>query len=115
MIITLAWLKKVNACEDGVTWFETNYGKSAELKPLCRRLLKENRFVWADWVLTAKMKRIQLIDYAIYSASLVLPIFEKEYPNDARPRQAIEAAKTYLKTHSARNADRAAEMLKTKL
>ena len=29
-------------------------------------------------------------------AELVLPIFEKHYPNDDRPRKAIEAAKAYL-------------------
>jgi hypothetical protein len=34
---------------------------------------------------------------AIYAAELVIDIFEKQYPNDKRPRNAIEAAKTYLK------------------
>ena len=33
---------------------------------------------------------------AIYSAELVLPNFEKEYPDDDRPRKAIEAAKKVL-------------------
>jgi hypothetical protein len=34
---------------------------------------------------------------AIYAAKLVLPIFEKEYPDDKRPRQAIKAKEMWLK------------------
>ena len=34
---------------------------------------------------------------AIFSAELVIEIFEKKFPNDGRPRKAIEAAKAYLK------------------
>ena len=33
---------------------------------------------------------------AIYCAELVLPIFEKRYPEDKRPREAIEAAKAFI-------------------
>ena len=34
---------------------------------------------------------------AIYAAELALPIFEEEYPDDKRPRNAIETAKKYLR------------------
>ncbi|MCP3966600.1 MAG: hypothetical protein GY718_09660 [Lentisphaerae bacterium] len=37
------------------------------------------------------------IELSIYSASLVLDNYEKVYPNDKRPREAIDAAKEYLK------------------
>jgi len=37
------------------------------------------------------------IALAIFSAELVIDNFEKEYPNDDRPRKAIEAAKKVLK------------------
>ena len=43
------------------------------------------------------------VSLAIYAAKLVLPIFEKEYPDDKRPRGAIEAAVKYLKNHSKKN------------
>lgn len=36
------------------------------------------------------------VKLAIYSAELVIDIFEKQYPDDKRPRLAIEAAKAYL-------------------
>lgn len=37
---------------------------------------------------------------AIYAAELVIKMYEKEYPNDDRPRKAIEAAKKWLKKPS---------------
>ena len=50
---------------------------------------------------------------AVYFAEEVLPIFEKEYPNDSRPRNAIDAAKAWLnnpckETAAAANDDAAA-------
>ncbi len=38
-------------------------------------------------------KEIRL--FACYSAERVLPIFEKQYPEDKRPRQAIEVSRRY--------------------
>ena len=43
------------------------------------------------------------VSLAIYAAELVIDIFEKEYPNDKRPRNAIEAAKKVLKNDTAKN------------
>ena len=43
------------------------------------------------------------IALAIYSAELVLPNFEKEYPDDDRPRKAIEAAKKVLENDTKKN------------
>ena len=40
---------------------------------------------------------------AIYSAELVLANYEKEYPNDKRPRKAIQAAKKVLKNDNEKN------------
>ena len=50
---------------------------------------------------------------AIQCAEKVLFMFEKEYPNDKRPRQAIEAAKKYLEDPTEENrkiADNASQM-----
>jgi len=40
---------------------------------------------------------------AIFSAELVLDIFEKQYPGDLRPRNAIKAAKKVLKNDNEKN------------
>ncbi len=39
---------------------------------------------------------IQKQKFAIYCAELVLPIYEKEYPNDSRVKDCIEATKLYI-------------------
>ena len=40
---------------------------------------------------------------SIYAAELVIDIYEKQYPNDDRPRKAIEAAKAVLKNDTEAN------------
>jgi hypothetical protein len=43
------------------------------------------------------------VAFAIYAAELVIDIYEKKYPGDKRPRQAIEAAKKVLKSDTKKN------------
>ena len=52
--------------------------------------------------------KIDSVEMAIYAAELVIDHYEKEYPNDKRPRQAIEAAKAYLANPTNANAYAAA-------
>jgi hypothetical protein len=47
---------------------------------------------------------------SIFAAELVLPKFEEAFPDDARPRKAIEAAKYWLNCHvAAKDAAKSAE------
>ena len=46
--------------------------------------------------------------FAADCAAHVLPIFEKAYPNDKRPREAINAARAYARNPSEANRDRRA-------
>jgi hypothetical protein len=46
-------------------------------------------------------------ELAIYAAELVIDIYEKQYPNDKRPREAIEAAKKVLEKDTKKNRDAA--------
>ena len=43
------------------------------------------------------------VSLAIFSAKLVIGIYEKQYPNDDRPRKAIEAAVRYQKNPTKKN------------
>ena len=43
------------------------------------------------------------IALAIYSAELVIKYFEDKYPDDKRPRKAIQAARKYLKNPTLKN------------
>ena len=54
------------------------------------------------------MKRQQSLRYAIYTARQVLDIFEKIYPDDKRPREAINAAFKCLESDTKKNRQLAA-------
>lgn len=43
------------------------------------------------------------VEIAIFAAEQVIEVFEKKYPNDDRPRKAIEAAKAWSKDPSDKN------------
>ena len=45
----------------------------------------------------------EAVEYAIIQAESVLHIFEKEFPDDKRPRQAIEAARKWWREPSEAN------------
>ena len=44
------------------------------------------------------------VAFAIYAAEQVIKVYEDKYPNDSRPRDAIKAAKAYLKDPTKDNA-----------
>jgi len=50
-----------------------------------------------------KWQKKDSVALAIYSAELCIDNFEKEYPEDERPREAIEAAKKWLKNPTKQN------------
>ena len=53
---------------------------------------------WMIWGLsrTGNLDKPLAVQIAIACAEHVLPLFEKKYPNDQRPRRALEAAKAWL-------------------
>ena len=52
--------------------------------------------------------KMESVKMAVYSARLVLPIFEKERPDSKRPRAAIEAAEAWIDNPTKKNAYAAA-------
>ena len=98
MIINKQWLKKNKACTEGYQWFIQRYKGDTDVCELLTALAKDNRFFWTRWVFQhLELPKEVYIKTAIYCAELVLPLFEKKYPKDARPRKAIQVAKNWLK------------------
>jgi hypothetical protein len=56
------------------------------------------------WFTEETQRRRVAVTFAILCAEAVLPIFEQARPGDDRPRQAIEAARSYLRTRDAARA-----------
>lgn len=96
-IITIKWLKSKGACKESIeAWQnETDHNTFATLN----RLLDKNP-EWGNWLVCRLMNKNKSVQYAIFAAEQVIDIYEGRYPNDKRPRNAIEAAKAYLKNPS---------------
>ena len=113
MQITLEFLKKKNACIRGLNWHKNQ--KEKDVIKIIRELISDkdkikseyngDYFLWANWLISRILSKIDCVQYAVFAAENVLHIFEKEYPLDGRPRNAIEAAKNYIKNPNKKNAN----------
>jgi hypothetical protein len=101
MKITLSFLKSKGACQEGVDWFLAQ--KEKELIPILRKLEKENRWPWANWLIVRCMNYKQYVSYAVFAAEQVINIYEKKYPEDKRPRKAIDVAKKCIENPTKEN------------
>jgi hypothetical protein len=96
---TLALLRKHGACKDRyahlVSALGEGFGDDQTINLLT--ILDSNGTENCLWALRAtaedceKTARLMAADFA----EAVLPIFEKEYPEDTRPREAIQAARDF--------------------
>ena len=106
--ITLATLERFNACNSGKEWFGAKFPKGANLKDGLEAALEDKRHDDANWLLTHIMTRKQRMAYAIFAAEQVIHIYERQYPDDKRPREAIEAAKAVLAHDTKENQEKLA-------
>ena len=97
MKITEQWFAEHNACKEGMEWVNKYYENRKEIEAAeIVTALRDFNTSWANWVITKVFDKTQCVKYAIFAAEQVLHIFEDKYPEDLRPRKAIEAAKAYL-------------------
>ena len=103
-------LKKMGACSEGVDWFRENYGtKTVNAVDAVRLSLRQGKHSDCNWLLSTALNRENKIRYACYAAKQVLEIFEEQYPNEKRPRQAINAALKCIKNDTDKNREAASE------
>ena len=103
MKITKRFLDKKGACSDGVELFLQQNKRSIEGVVGIKLLIKLDKLDYANWLIARLMSYKQYVSYGIYAAEQVIANFEKKYPNDDRPRKAIEAAKKCLKSPTKKN------------
>jgi len=106
MKLTEQWLREKSACSEGVEWFLKQ--KETDAVKVLKKLIKEKQLPWANWTIVRVMNYKQRVQYAVFAAEQVIGIFEKKYPDDKRPRQAIEAAKKCIDNSSEENKNAAA-------
>ena len=106
-IITKKWLKEKEACTDGYKWAcDILQDKPMHVKEFIN-ITAEHRLDWANWVICRVFDKPNKVRYAIFAAEQVIYLFENKYPDDKRPRKAIDAAKAWLDNPSATYADSA--------
>jgi len=99
--ITDKWIKQNEPCPEALVWYKDYLGKSP--KVILNRLIKAKKYDWANWFIVRVMKYKDYVSYAIFAAEQVIEIYEKKYPDDKRPREAIEAAKKCIENPSEEN------------
>ena len=102
MKLTLEKVKEWSPCVESLTWAEPIWnGREEDSLVVLERLLAEKKYEWANWLIVRTMTRPQYLTYGIFAAEQVIEIFETQYPNDKRPRDAIKAAKAAFENDSA--------------
>jgi hypothetical protein len=83
----------------------------AEVEVRGRSIVKDDKECWSEMriVRAWKWTKKDSVSLAILVAEKVLPIYEKKYPKDDRPRKAIEAARKVLESNTEKNRKAAAE------
>ena len=94
MKLTKEWLEKKLACRDGYGWYLEN--GTPTVSGTVQKLIASKKTEWANWLISRAMEKNDCVRYAIFSARSVLKIYEDKYPDDFRPRRAIEAAESYV-------------------
>ena len=107
MKVTLKFLEEQDACSEGVAFVTEHKLIGLQGKEFVKQLMKLDKMDWANWLIVRVMKRKECLSYAIYAAEQVIGIYEKQYPDDKRPRLAIDAAKKVLKKDTKENRDAA--------
>ena len=92
-------LLDLNPCEDGLAFARLHKFDFPKIYAKCER---------GDWLIwwlrkTGNLDKPQAVKIAVACAEHVLPFFEKKYPNDKRPRLAIEAALEWIKNPTDEN------------
>ena len=109
MKITKRFLDNKDACSEGVELFLQQKKRSIDGVVGIKLLIKLDKLDYANWLIVRLMSYKQYVSYGVYAAEQVIDIFEKKYPDDDRPRKAIEAAKKCIKSPTKKNKNAAAD------
>lgn len=103
MEITEKWITKNKPCIEGINWAKEHKLIGTDRVKFITVLMSAGKLDWANWLIARTMTYKRYVRYAVYAAEQVIKIYEDKYPNDKRPREAIDAAKECIKNPSAKN------------
>ena len=95
MNIIKEWLRENRACNSGVKWFLSQ--NETDAAKIMLKLIECGRPEDSHWIMQKLITtKKQAVMIAVFAAECVLDIFEKKYPDDKRPRKAIDTAKEWI-------------------
>jgi hypothetical protein len=100
MKITLEFLNKYDAYDVDIKYLVKENLIGLKTTKVINLLIKSEKLLLANWLIIRVLPEIDRVRYAVFAAEQVIDIFEKKYPEDDRPRKAIEAAKAYINNQS---------------
>ena len=98
--ITDKWIKDNAPCQGAFDWWDKK--ERFPLKIL-DGLIEAKHYAWANWFIVRVMTYHDYVSYAAYAAKQAIGIYDKKYPDDKRPRLAIEAAERCIENPTAEN------------
>jgi hypothetical protein len=103
--ITDEWIMQNSPCKEAVEgWWDKKERNPIKILEL---LIKDKKYDWANWFIVRVMEYKDYVAYAVFAVEQAISIYEKKYPDDKRPRNAIEAAKKCIDNSSWENKDAA--------
>jgi hypothetical protein len=87
-------LKAHEPCAAGYKWALDN--NIASLAEAFAKLERGDWWLWLADAYEVKLDKPRLVTFAADCAERVLPKFEERYPDDKRPRKALEAARAWV-------------------
>ena len=95
------YLESINACQEAIDWVDD--------KTLEESWVTCTRPDWMLWLYGRNNPdKLICVKIAVYTAKLVLPIWQRKYPDDLRPQHAVEAAEKWIENPSEENRQEAA-------
>jgi len=90
------YLESINACQEAIDWVDD--------KTLEESWVTCTRPDWMLWLYGRNNPdKLICVKIAVYTAKLVLPIWQRKYPDDLRPQHAVEAAEKWIENPSEEN------------
>ena len=106
MNITKEWLRENRACNSGVKWFLSQ--NETDAAKIMLKLIECGRPEDSSWIMQKLITtKKQAVMIAVFAAECVLDIFEKKYPDDKRPRKAIDTDKEWIENPCIKTKDAA--------
>jgi len=103
MKITAEYLNKIGARKECIDFFIENKLEGKDILEVITKGIEAKKLYDCNWLIVKIMTYKQYVAYSVFAAEQVISNYEKKYPEDNRPRLAIESAKKCIEDPSVEN------------